>query len=130
MDGWWDTKALDQLIYKLYISRIDKKKTNLPINLDMYKSRLLNLQSKIRSQKVAEEHYDLGNDMYSKMLGGSMQYTCAYWKQAETLDEAQENKLELICKKLQLKEGRKSPGTRLRLGRFCETCGRKIWRSG
>ena len=65
------------------------------------------MQTKIRSQKVTQEHYDLGNDMYSKMLGDSMQYTCAYWKSAKTLDEAQEHKLNLICRKLQLKKGDK-----------------------
>jgi cyclopropane-fatty-acyl-phospholipid synthase len=107
MDGWWDTKALDELIYRLFVSGIDNKKKTLPSTVDMCKSRLFNMQTKIRSQKVTQEHYDLGNDMYSKMLGDSMQYTCAYWKSAKTLDEAQEHKLNLICRKLQLKKGDK-----------------------
>ena len=107
MDGWWDTEALDQLIYRLYISEIDNKNTNLPSKIKTYKARLINQQTKIRAQKVAHVHYDLGNDMYSKMLGDTMQYTCAYWKQAQTLDEAQKNKLDLICKKLHLQKGEK-----------------------
>jgi cyclopropane-fatty-acyl-phospholipid synthase len=105
MDGWWDTNALDQLIYRLYTSNIDNKNSNLPSKIDMCKARLLNQQSKLRARKVAHVHYDIGNDMYSKMLGHTMQYTCAYWKNAQSLNEAQENKLDLICRKLQLQKG-------------------------
>jgi len=107
MDGWWDTDALDELVYRLYISKTENKNGNLPGKIDMYKAKLLNQQSKNRSQKVADIHYDLGNDMYSLMLGKTMQYTCAYWKNAKCLDEAQTNKLDLICRKLQLQAGDK-----------------------
>ena len=107
MDGWWDTDALDQLIYKLHMSKIGDKNSNLPGKIEMCKAKLINQQTKIRAQKVAHVHYDLGNDMYSKMLGPTMQYTCAFWKQAKTLDAAQENKLDLLCKKLHLQKGEK-----------------------
>ena len=56
---------------------------------------------------VAEKHYDVGNDLYQLMLGKDMQYTCAYWQNACTLDEAQHDKLDLICRKLKLKPGMK-----------------------
>ncbi|MGW8286969.1 MAG: cyclopropane fatty acyl phospholipid synthase [Desulfobulbales bacterium] len=105
MDGWWNTKALDQLIYKFYTAEIEKKNKNLPGKIDKYKSCIINQQTKFRAQKVAHVHYDLGNDMYEKMLGDTMQYTCAYWKRARTLDEAQLNKLDLICRKLHLQKG-------------------------
>jgi cyclopropane-fatty-acyl-phospholipid synthase len=107
MDGWWDTRALDHLIYKMHISKIGSKNKDLPGKIDEYKARFINQQTKLRAQKVAHVHYDLGNDLYSKMLGDTMQYTCAYWKQAQTLDEAQLNKLDLICKKLHLQKGEK-----------------------
>jgi len=107
MDGWWDTKALVQLVFKLYTSSVDNKNNNLPSMVDMCKARLINQQSKNRAHKVAHVHYDLGNDMYSMMLGNTMQYTCAYWKQAKTLDEAQVQKLDLICRKLNLQKGEK-----------------------
>jgi len=107
MDGWWDTEALDQLVYKLYVANAENRNNNLPGKIDMCKAKLINQQSKVRSQKVAHVHYDLGNDMYSKMLGNTMQYTCAYWKEAKTLDEAQANKLDLICRKLHLQKGEK-----------------------
>jgi len=107
MDGWWDSKALDQLIHKIYTSDIETKNKNLPGKIEKYKSRFINQQTKLRAQKVAHVHYDLGNDLYSRMLGETMQYTCAYWKNAQTLEEAQLNKLDLICKKLHLQKGEK-----------------------
>ena len=58
-----------------------------------------------RAKQVAQAHYDLGNQLYQAMLDRRMQYTCAYWKDAATLDQAQENKLHLICRKLQLEPG-------------------------
>jgi len=105
MDGWWDTRSLDEVICRLHTSKAEYKNGNLPGKIDMCRAKIINQQSRIRAQKVADVHYDLGNDMYSKMLGETMQYTCAYWKQANTLDEAQTLKLDLICRKLQLKKG-------------------------
>jgi cyclopropane-fatty-acyl-phospholipid synthase len=105
MDGWWDTESLDQLICKLHLANTDVKGNSLQGGLDLCRSRLMNRQTKSRSQKVAHVHYNLGNEMYSRMLGKTMQYTCAYWKKAQTLDEAQVNKLDLICRKLQLQRG-------------------------
>ena len=107
MDGWWDTRSLDQLVFKMYTSDIENKNKNLPGKIDEYKARFINQQTKFRAQKVAHVHYDLGNDLYSKMLGETMQYTCAYWKNAQTLDEAQLHKLDLICRKLHLQKGEK-----------------------
>ena len=46
MDGWWDTPALDQLICKLHVSRIDDKNNNLPGKIEMCKARLINQQTK------------------------------------------------------------------------------------
>ena len=63
------------------------------------------MQSKKRSTQVTKHHYDLGNELFELMLDKEMQYTCAYWKDNDTLDKAQENKMQLICDKLQLKPG-------------------------
>jgi cyclopropane-fatty-acyl-phospholipid synthase len=68
-------------------------------------ARLLNLQSKKRAWIVGKEHYDLGNDLFSRMLDPFMQYSCGYWKEADTLEQAQRDKLQLICQKLQLEPG-------------------------
>mgnify|MGYP000066718173 CR=1 FL=1 len=53
---------------------------------------------------VGKEHYDLGNDLFTRMLDPYMQYSCAYWKDANTLESAQQAKLKMIAEKLQLKQ--------------------------
>lgn len=54
---------------------------------------------------VGKEHYDLGNDLFTAMLDPYMQYSCGYWKDADSLEVAQQHKLDLICRKLELKPG-------------------------
>src|SRR5690606_20649779 len=68
-------------------------------------AKFLNRQNVRRAKQVGERHYDLGNEFYAAMLDKRMTYTCGYWEGASTLDQAQEAKLEMICRKLQLKPG-------------------------
>jgi cyclopropane-fatty-acyl-phospholipid synthase len=59
-----------------------------------------------RDRRAVQHHYDVGNEFFALFLDRSMTYSCAYWQGgATTLDEAQEAKLELVCKKLALREG-------------------------
>ena len=105
MDGWWDVPQLDEFFTRIQRAELHKKIKPLSVLWLSLKGRLFNRQTQARSAKVAREHYDLGNDLYQIMLDRNMQYTCAYWKDAQTLDQAQENKLHLICRKLYLKPG-------------------------
>ena len=106
MDGWWDCEALDQFFDRILRARLDEKvKGNLKIAWNVLKSKLINRQSKRRAFEVGKKHYDVGNDLYVRMLDKRLNYTCAYWKNAKNLDEAQEAKLELVCKKIGLKPG-------------------------
>ncbi len=106
MDGWWDCAALDQLIYRILKADLDKKVTgNWRTALLVLKSRLMNMQTRSRALKVGEVVYDLGNDLYCAMLDKRLNYTCGYWKNATNLDDAQDAKLELVCKKIGLKPG-------------------------
>ncbi|MBI4116367.1 cyclopropane fatty acyl phospholipid synthase [Candidatus Pacearchaeota archaeon] len=106
MDGWWDCKKLDEFFYRLLRSGINKKiKSNFKLRLKILSSVIFNLQSKSRAFKVGEKHYDIGNELYKNMLDKRMIYTCGYWKNAKNLDEAQEAKLNLVCKKIGLKKG-------------------------
>jgi len=107
MDGWWEVKKLDELICKMFSSKLDKKVVTFRQIIEVVKAKIFNMQTLSRSKKVAKEHYDLGNDFYEKMLDKRMQYTCGYWKKAKNLEEAQKNKLDLICRKLNLKRGEK-----------------------
>jgi cyclopropane-fatty-acyl-phospholipid synthase len=106
MDKWWDVEKLDEMIFRILRADLQEKiKRNLKVALQLIGFYLINMQAKRRAFIIGERHYDLGNDLFQNMLDKRMNYSCAYWKNATTLDEAQENKLELICKKLYLKPG-------------------------
>ncbi|MBD0292293.1 MAG: class I SAM-dependent methyltransferase [Jiangellaceae bacterium] len=65
--------------------------------------------SKSRDRAAVRHHYDVGNEFYDIVLGPSMAYSCAFWTRpndpAYTLEDAQRDKLELICRKLGLQPG-------------------------
>ncbi len=106
MDGWWDTPAVDQLIERVTAADLEQKvKGSLKLKLQVLKSKLLNFQKRSRAFQVGEQHYDVGNDLYRAMLDKRMAYTCGYWKKTRTLDDAQEAKLDLVCKKIGLQKG-------------------------
>ncbi|CAE1143366.1 cyclopropane fatty acyl phospholipid synthase [Serratia rhizosphaerae] len=106
MDGWWECERLDMLFSRLLSAGVDER---LPKNIaDIARiayARLFNRQSRKRAWQVGKEHYDIGNDLFSRMLDPYMQYSCGYWKEATTLAQAQQDKLRMICEKLQLKPG-------------------------
>lgn len=108
MDGLWDCDRLDELFHRLLSIDVDEKMVGLArlrLLLESLRHRLLNLQSTARAYQVGEHHYDIGNDVFEAMLDSSMSYSCAYWAHADTLGQAQLDKLDLICRKLELKPG-------------------------
>ena len=106
MDGWWDCEKLDEFFFWVVRAQIQNRiKKNWALLYGVLLARGLNMQSKKRAFQIGEKHYDLGNDLFLNMLDKRLVYSCAYWKEAETLDAAQENKLELICRKLGLQPG-------------------------
>jgi cyclopropane-fatty-acyl-phospholipid synthase len=108
MDGWWECDRLDELFFRICKHRLDRKfYRSVFDSLRTAFAHVVNFQTKLRSLQVAEEHYNLGNDLYERMLGPTMAYTCGYWKDAKTLDEAQNAKFDLICRKIGLKRGEK-----------------------
>ncbi|OQD55679.1 SAM-dependent methyltransferase [Streptomyces phaeoluteigriseus] len=71
--------------------------------------RTTHLHTRHSDRRAISHHYDVGNDFYEIVLGPSMVYSCAYWESADsTLEDAQRDKLELVCRKLAL-----TPGQRL-----------------
>ncbi|MBS1122053.1 MAG: cyclopropane-fatty-acyl-phospholipid synthase [Deltaproteobacteria bacterium] len=106
MEGWWDVPALDVLMDRLVRSNIKQKiQGSWRLKALTVKALILNLQAKTRSGPSVEAHYDIGNDLYTRMLDERMVYTCGYWKDAKTLTEAQEAKLDLVARKVGLKPG-------------------------
>jgi cyclopropane-fatty-acyl-phospholipid synthase len=105
MDGDWDADRLDEFFFRVLRARLDQEVKPLRLLLPILRSRMFNLQSARRAWQVGRVHYDLGNDFYQAMLGPSMAYSCGYWKNAATLEEAQDAKLALICRKLRLEPG-------------------------
>ena len=106
MDDWWETDALDVTIDKICRANLKQKITgSWRMRALTVKAVMLNLQAKSRSGASVEAHYDIGNDLYTRMLDERMVYTCGYWKHATTLREAQEAKLDLVCRKAGLKPG-------------------------
>jgi cyclopropane-fatty-acyl-phospholipid synthase len=104
MDGWWEAEHLDQFFDRVIRARVDKK---IPMNLKTLwyfaRSVITNQQNRTRATEVAEKHYNLGNDLYTSFLDPYNQYTCGYFAGTDDLNKAQEQKLDLICRKLQLK---------------------------
>lgn len=108
MDGWWDSDKLDQFFYKLLKADMENKFKLTFSSIILYlQSFLMNRQKKERAFEVGVRHYDIGNDLYKIMLDRRMVYTCAYWPDANNLDQAQEAKLELVCNKLNPKPGQR-----------------------
>jgi cyclopropane-fatty-acyl-phospholipid synthase len=106
MEGWWDCPAPDQFIEKVLRADLPGKiKQDRVAARNALMARIFNLQTGRRAFHVGQQHYDIGNDLYQAMLDPRMQYTCGYWKHARNLNEAQEAKLELICRKLALAPG-------------------------
>jgi cyclopropane-fatty-acyl-phospholipid synthase len=108
MDGDWDCEQLDALFDRLLRAGLDRPGTwwtRLKMGLSVLDHVLSNPQDPSKAFIVGERHYDTGNDLFARMLDPLMVYSCAYWEQAQTLAKAQEDKLALICQKLQLAPG-------------------------
>lgn len=101
----WDVLDLEEFFFRVTRYADVEKFIDIGMAFQIIKNKMFNLQSRSRAFQVGVEHYDIDNFLYQKMLDKRMIYTAAYWKDAKTLDEAQENKLKLICEKLKLKKG-------------------------
>jgi cyclopropane-fatty-acyl-phospholipid synthase len=108
MDGLWDCEQLEELVCRFRHASLDQR---LQIGADGWralKARLRNRQSPSRAYHMGRRVYDGAIDLFEATLDPRMVYSCAYWKSATTLAEAQEAKLDLACRKLGL-----SPGMRV-----------------
>ena len=103
VDGAWTTEDLHGCLTRLIQTDGLRAHTNKRWSPTWL---LTNVQSVARSVEHVRTHYDIGNDLYAAMLGKGMQYSCGWWPQgAEGLDQAQTYKMDLICRKLDLRPG-------------------------
>ncbi|MBO9730215.1 MAG: cyclopropane fatty acyl phospholipid synthase [Chitinophaga sp.] len=106
MNNYWDCQQLDQFFTKILLASLDARvKKSFRFKADILLARLLNHQTPAKAYRNGSAHYDTGNDLFEVMLDKRMTYTCAFWEQASNLNDAQEQKLDLSCRKLQLKPG-------------------------
>jgi cyclopropane-fatty-acyl-phospholipid synthase len=108
MDGLWDADELDNLFTRLLRFDIDRKMggwARIRLLGEISRQCLFNLQSRRRAFQVGERHYDIGNDVFTAMLDRTMSYSCGYWLYANDLEQAQHDKLDMICRKLELRRG-------------------------
>jgi cyclopropane-fatty-acyl-phospholipid synthase len=103
MEGWWDCARIDECICRLLKGNLEEKiKGNLSTLLFYLCARSLNLQSLSRADIIARRHYDLDNDLFLSFLDPYNQYSCAYFQETDDLAQAQQKKLDLICRKINL----------------------------
>ncbi|HXX43448.1 MAG TPA: cyclopropane fatty acyl phospholipid synthase [Candidatus Acidoferrales bacterium] len=108
MDGWWDSLDLAEFFSKILGASLDEKiRFNWGLLRLFIKSRILNVQRKSKAPANIRRHYDIGNDLYTRMLGPRMVYSCANWDHASTLGEAEEAKFDFIARKLRIEPGMK-----------------------
>ncbi|MEZ5412535.1 MAG: cyclopropane fatty acyl phospholipid synthase [Acidimicrobiales bacterium] len=105
-EGWWSAERPDELLARVLAADLRSHiKPSRQLLLAGLRANLLNHQTIRRAARNASAHYDLGNELYERMLDKRMIYSCAYWRDANDLDAAQEAKLDLICAKLGLEPG-------------------------
>jgi cyclopropane-fatty-acyl-phospholipid synthase len=106
MDGWWDVEELDEFFHRVVLADLGRRLKLTPglVWLKLV-STLQNRQSKTRVFQVAKVHYDLDVDVFEATFDKRLTGSCAYWLNASNLDQAQEAKLDLVCRKIGLKSG-------------------------
>jgi cyclopropane-fatty-acyl-phospholipid synthase len=106
MEGWWSCQAVDQFIDRLVRAQVHHKIKN-PLNLKIaiIAGYLINRQTRRRAKTVIAGHYDYESEILLSFLDDYKQYSCAYFKDTDDLNQAQRRKLDLICRKLMLSSG-------------------------
>jgi cyclopropane-fatty-acyl-phospholipid synthase len=107
MDGWWSSDRLDDLAFRIFRAGLDRTAAEPGRLARAVAAWAFPRGRRARAFVIGERHYDRGNDLFEWMLDHRMVYSCAYWKDASNLDEAQERKLDLVCRKVGLRPGQK-----------------------
>lgn len=106
IDGWWTCRDIGGMINRLLRSGIPDLVPRFDDLLLKLRSRFVDGQDRVRSKRVAEEHYNEDPSFFIDVLGRTNSYTCARWDNVDTLDAAQEQKMDLLCRKAELAPGK------------------------
>ena len=106
MEGWWECERLDEMFLRAGRANLQKHMKISDAAL-LLLAKMFFRPSKDDSSQYGRDHYELGTELFRRMLGERMAYSCGYWKDASNLDEAQENKLDLIAAKLGFEPGQR-----------------------
>jgi len=106
MDGWWDVEDMAEFFNLVLRANLENKLRITPNLIWQHlQARVLNMQTLSRSQRVAKMHYN-ETDAYKASLDARMTGSCGYWPEGVTnVDQAQEAKLDMVCRKVGLKPG-------------------------
>ena len=106
MDGWWDVADMAEFFNRILRSKAPEKlKLNAKLLWQYTQARFFNMQNVNRSKRVANMHYN-ETEAYKASLDQRMTGSCGYWPEGVTnVDEAQEAKLDMVCRKIGLKPG-------------------------
>lgn len=106
MDEEWSCEDLAGFFDRIFTAKLDERiKGSWRLKFRLLQAMIFNLQNLKRARRVAEAHYNLGNDLFQTMLDPRLVYTCGYWQTAQDLASAQVAKLELVCQKIGLQPG-------------------------
>jgi cyclopropane-fatty-acyl-phospholipid synthase len=105
--GWWECEAIDEMFCRALRADLPAAMRWSPYTIGVFlRHSLLNLQARRRAPANGQAHYDRGDELFRAMLDPRMVYSCGYWREGmRTLAEAQEAKLDLICRKLDIRPG-------------------------
>jgi cyclopropane-fatty-acyl-phospholipid synthase len=108
MDGDWamERGAICELLIVLLRNRLDRRlRGDWRVAWDVLRVQAANLVRRHQWRQV-QRHYDLGDDLFASFLDSTLTYSCGYATSPEdTLEQLQEQKLDRVCRKLELRPG-------------------------
>ena len=105
MQGDWRCEDMEELFCRLVSNGLENSSKRIPVHaLSRLRDRFVNQQTRNKALANIHHHYNLGNDLFFEFLGGYKNYSCGYYKNATTLEEAQVAKMERLCELLELNE--------------------------
>lgn len=107
LNGWWDCDDIAGFILRIVKSGFHLRVPRIDLFLRKFRFGLTDAQDRAHSKRVAEVHYDEDPHVFDIMLGSTNNYTCARWEGVSTLDDAQKQKMDLLCRKAELAPGKK-----------------------